>query len=107
MNISKAVTGKMHINGFDKDGRPILYLRPGLENTLPGSDQLRYTIFNFESAIKIMPENVENIVIIIDFNFNNCTSRRSPGLGVAKEFMHVLGSHYPERLGYAMIINGK
>ncbi|CAG8728168.1 10838_t:CDS:2, partial [Funneliformis mosseae] len=100
-----AVTGKQHLNGFDKDGRPILYLRPGLENTSPGPDQLRFIIFNFESAIKIMPDNVENIVIIVDFNFNNCSARNSPGLGVAKEFMNVLSSNYPERLGYSMIIN--
>ncbi|CAG8677476.1 16405_t:CDS:2 [Funneliformis caledonium] len=101
----EAVTGKQHLNGFDKDGRPILYLRPGLENTSPGPDQLRFIIFNFESAIKIMPDNVENIVIIVDFNFNNCSARNSPGLGVAKEFMNVLSSNYPERLGYSMIIN--
>jgi hypothetical protein len=79
-------------------------LRPGLQNTLPGPDQLRFVVFNFESAIKIMPENVENIVIIIDFN--KCSARSSPGLGVAKEFMHVLSSHYPERLGYSLVING-
>ena len=27
-------------------------------------------------------------------------------LGTAKEFMHVLSSHYVERLGMALIING-
>ncbi|PKC17120.1 CRAL/TRIO domain-containing protein [Rhizophagus irregularis] len=100
---AEAVTGKQHLNGFDNNGRPIFYLRPGLENTLPGPDQLRFVIFNFESAITTMPENVENIVIIIDFN--KCTARSSPGLGVAKEFMHALSSHYPERLGYSLIIN--
>src|SRR3954454_23527201 len=103
----KAVTGKQHMNGFDNSGHPILYLRPGLENTSASPSQLRFVVFNFESAIKIMPENIEKIVIIIDFNFNNCTARNSPGLGVAKEFMHVLSSHYPERLEYSLIINGK
>lgn len=76
-----------------------------MQNTLPGPDQLRFVIFNFESAITIMPENVENVVIIIDFN--KCTARSSPGLGVAKEFMYTLSSHYPERLGYSLIINGE
>ncbi|RIA80945.1 CRAL-TRIO domain-containing protein [Glomus cerebriforme] len=100
---AEAVTGKQHINGFDNDGRPILYLRPGLENTSPGPDQLRFVVFNFESAIKIMPKNVENIVIIIDFD--KCSARSSPGLGVAKEFMHALSSHYPERLRCSLVIN--
>ena len=67
-----------------------------MENTSPGPGQLRFVIFNFESAITIMPENIENIAIIIDFE--NCTARTSPGLGVAKEFMHVLSYYYPDNL---------
>ncbi|CAG8641175.1 3460_t:CDS:2, partial [Acaulospora colombiana] len=97
------LTGKMHLNGFDKHGRPIVYLRPGLENTKAGPRQVKNVVFTFESAIAIMPENVENIIIIVDFE--NCSVRSSPGLGIAKEFMHVLGSHYPERLAMALVIN--
>ncbi|CAG8508181.1 1470_t:CDS:2, partial [Acaulospora morrowiae] len=99
----EAVTGKIHINGFDKHGRPIVYLRPGLENTKAGPRQVKNVVFTFEAAIAMMPENVESIAIIVDFH--NCSVRTSPGLGIAKEFMHVLGSHYPERLSMAMVIN--
>lgn len=94
----------MHINGFDKQGRPIIYLRPGLENTKAGPRQVKNVVFTFEAAIKIMPEGIENVVIVVDFH--NCSARSSPGLGIAKEFMHVLGSHYPERLSFALVING-
>ncbi|CAG8455204.1 713_t:CDS:2 [Diversispora eburnea] len=99
----EAITGKIHINGFDKQGRPVIYLRPGLENTKAGPRQVKNVVFTFEAAIEIMPKDVESVVIIVDFE--NCSPRTSPGLGIAKEFMHVLGSHYPERLAMALIIN--
>ena len=33
------------INGFDKDGRPIIYMRPGRENTETGDRQLRHLVW--------------------------------------------------------------
>ena len=33
------------LNGFDKDGRPIIYMRPGLENTETGPRQLRHLVW--------------------------------------------------------------
>ncbi|CAG8434799.1 11757_t:CDS:2 [Ambispora gerdemannii] len=102
--IEENLTGKMYLHGFDKYGRPILVLRPGYENTKAGPSQVRNVVFWFEKAITLMPENVETITILVDFN--KTSARTSPGLGIAKEFMHVLGSHYPERLGLACVING-
>ncbi|CAG8692722.1 8968_t:CDS:2 [Ambispora leptoticha] len=102
--VEENLTGKMYLHGFDKHGRPILVLRPGYENTKAGPSQVRNVVFWFEKAIKLMPENVETITILVDFD--KTSARNSPGLGIAKEFMHVLGSHYPERLGLACVING-
>ena len=94
----------MHINGFDKHGRPIIYLRPGRENTKAGPGQVRHVVFYFESAIRLMPEGTESIIVLIDFH--GASARTSPGVGIAKEFMHVLSSHYPEQLGLALVVNG-
>ena len=33
------------ISGFDNDGRPIIYMRPGRENTQSSSRQLRYLVW--------------------------------------------------------------
>ena len=33
------------INGFDKDGRPIIYMRPGRENTETSPRQLRHLVW--------------------------------------------------------------
>ncbi|KAG9290508.1 hypothetical protein G9A89_002483 [Geosiphon pyriformis] len=99
----ECVTGKIHFNGFDRHGRPILYLRPGLENTKAGPRQIKNTVFAFERGINLMPAQVETIVLLVDFDKTSLKS--SPGIGIAKEFVHILGSHYPERLGLACVID--
>jgi len=38
-------TGKIIITGFDCDGRPIIYMRPGRENTQTSPRQLRHLVF--------------------------------------------------------------
>ena len=42
----EAETGKILLNGFDNDGRPILYLRPGRENTKESPRQIRHLVFH-------------------------------------------------------------
>lgn len=44
-------TGKHILSGFDKHGRPCLYLRPGRENTEPNPQQIRFLVFDLERAI--------------------------------------------------------
>lgn len=34
------------ISGFDKDARPIIYMRPGRENTETSPRQIRHLIYN-------------------------------------------------------------
>jgi 4-nitrophenyl phosphatase len=66
----EAKTGKQIISGFDQEGRPILYLRPGRcvdrgsrylvacaddvrgrENTQPSPQQVRFLVFALERAL--------------------------------------------------------
>lgn len=44
-------TGKHILSGFDNASRPILYLRPGRENTEPNPQQIRFLVFDLERAI--------------------------------------------------------
>ena len=44
-------TGKHIVSGFDNLSRPILYLRPGRENTEPNVQQVRYLVWSLERAI--------------------------------------------------------
>lgn len=47
----EAETGKSIVSGFDREGRPILYLRPGRENTQTSDRQIRFLVWNLERLI--------------------------------------------------------
>lgn len=93
------------MSGFDMESRPLLYMKPRLENTAASPAQIRHVCFHLETAIALMPEGVQNLAILIDFS--GSSMRTNPGVAVAREIIHVLGSHYPERLGKAYIIHGR
>jgi hypothetical protein len=86
------------------ESRPLLYMKPRLENTAASPSQIRHVVYHLETALALMPEGVENLCIIIDFAGSSMT--KNPGVAVAREIINVLGSHYPERLGKAYIIHG-
>ncbi|KAF9585570.1 hypothetical protein BGW38_001744 [Lunasporangiospora selenospora] len=95
--------GKLYISGFDADSRPLLYMKPRNENTAASQNQIRHVVFHLEVAIALMPEGVQTLSIVIDFN--GSSMRTSPGAGMAREIIHVLGSHYPERLGHCYFLH--
>lgn len=91
------------ISGFDLQGRPILYLRPGRENTKPSDRQVRYLVWSLERALDFCPVGVEKICIFVDFTKAN--NRTNPGLGTALKVLGILQNHYVERLGRAVVVN--
>jgi len=86
------------------ESRPLLYMKPRLENTAASPAQIRHVVFHLEVAIALMPKDVHNLCIIIDFAGSSMT--KNPGVAIAREIISVLGNHYPERLGKGYIING-
>ncbi|KAI8810934.1 CRAL-TRIO domain-containing protein [Cladochytrium replicatum] len=96
-------TGKMVINGFDLLGRPIIYLVPARENTRTYDRQIRHVVFTLERCIRIMPPNVEQVVILVDFERISFTT--APPLSVTRRFLQTLGDHYPERFGLGALVN--
>ncbi|EKM61679.1 uncharacterized protein PHACADRAFT_248434 [Phanerochaete carnosa HHB-10118-sp] len=99
----ESVTGKIVINGFDKDGRPIIYMRPGLENTERSPRQLRYLVWSLERAKDLMPPGQESLVIIVDYK--SCSLRTNPSISVARQTLTILQQHYVETLGRAVVVN--
>lgn len=61
-------TGKHIISGFDNEARPILYLRPGRENTEPNPQQIRYLVWSLERAIGAL------LVMVTQPCFRSCRS---------------------------------
>ncbi|KAI8380663.1 CRAL-TRIO domain-containing protein [Choanephora cucurbitarum] len=98
----EAETGKMYYNGFDKCGRPIWIMRPRLQNSKDGERQIKHIVYSLERGIRLMPEHVENLAIIIDFK--DASSSHNPSIATCKKFLDILGNHYPERLGVAFIV---
>ncbi|KAJ1902158.1 hypothetical protein LPJ66_000247 [Kickxella alabastrina] len=96
-------SGKQYVNGYDRGGRPIIYMFPHRQNTGDSSEQLRWVVFNMEQAIRSMPEGATKWTIIIDVS--RYSMSQSVPLSVAREFLNILELHYPERLHKALVLN--
>ncbi|CAO3696815.1 unnamed protein product [Rhizopus stolonifer] len=98
----EAETGKMYFNGFDKVGRPVWIMRPRLQNSKDAERQVKHIVFSLERGIRLMPDKVENIAIIVDFK--DSSASHNPSVATCKKFLDILGNHYPERLGIAFVV---
>lgn len=98
-------TGKQILLGFDKQGRPCHYLNPGRQNTEPSPRQVQHLVFMVERVIELMPPQQETLSLLINFKSGKSRSNTAPGIGQGREVLHILQTHYPERLGRALIIN--
>lgn len=99
----EAETGKIILGGFDRDVRPIIYMRPGRENTETSPRQIRHLIYNLERAIDLMPPGQEQVCIIIDYK--SATSQSNPSVSTGLKVLGILQNHYVERLGRGLVIN--
>lgn len=100
-------TGKQLLLGFDREARPLHFLSPPRQNTDPSPRQVQHLVFMVERVIDLMPAGQESLTLLINFKSNNARKNTAPGLGTARECLHILQTHYPERLGKALIINGR
>lgn len=111
----EAKTGKIYRMYKDKQGRPVLLMRPGYENSNDAQNQIRYFIYCMEHCILQMDTNdtvargsntdlsPEQITWLVDFD--QWTPAKAVPLKVALEIKEVLQNGYPERLGTALFWN--
>ncbi|KAE9372376.1 CRAL/TRIO domain-containing protein [Stipitochalara longipes BDJ] len=98
-------TGKQFIVGWDIAGRPCHYLVPGRQNTEPSPRQVQHLVFMLERVIDIMIPGQETLALLINFKTSKTRTNTAPGLSQGREVLNILQTHYPERLGRALIIN--
>lgn len=98
-------TGKQFILGYDNEGRPCHYLNPGRQNTEPSPAQVQHLVFMLERCIDLMIPGQFTLALLINFKSSKSRSNTAPGIGQAREALNILQTHYPERLGRALIIN--
>ncbi|KAL8938456.1 MAG: hypothetical protein Q9216_003884 [Gyalolechia sp. 2 TL-2023] len=96
-------TGKQVIQGYDVAGRPCLYLNPGKQNTERSNKQVEHLVFMLERTLDLMPAGQEMLALLI--NFDKKMGGDRPPLWQGKQVLNILQSHYPERLGRALVIN--
>ncbi|XP_057794592.1 uncharacterized protein LOC131010906 [Salvia miltiorrhiza] len=100
---AEAETGKIYRSSYkDKQGRPVLVMRPRCQNTKSIKGQIKYLVYCMENAILKLSEEEEQeqMVWLIDFHG---FSLSNVSIKVTKETAHVLQDHYPERLGVAIL----
>jgi CRAL/TRIO domain len=90
--------------GFDNWSRPCLYLIPSRQNTNYPPRQIQQMVFSLERCIDMMPQGVETLALLVDFK--NSSNSKNPSAGTGRQVLHILQTHYPERLGKALVING-
>ncbi|XP_057531161.1 uncharacterized protein LOC130809406 [Amaranthus tricolor] len=97
-------TGKVsRANFHDREGRTVLIMRPGKQNTNSGEGNVRHLVYMLENAILNLPEGQEQMVWMIDYTgFSMSTS---VSIKTARDIINILQNHYPERLGIAVLYN--
>ena len=113
----EAVTGKEFIFGYDTRGRPALYMCPSRQNTEESPRQIHFVFWIMERAIDLMGPGVEyvlrffffasdrvahvtrTVALMIDY----ADKAKNPSISTARQVLNILQTHYPERLGAAII----
>ncbi|KAL6988609.1 hypothetical protein U1Q18_014363 [Sarracenia purpurea var. burkii] len=99
----EAKIGKLYrANYFDKLGRTVLIMRPGVQSTSSTDMQIKYLVYCMERAILDSEPDQEQMVWLIDFQGWNMSSI---SVKVTRETAHVLQERYPERLSLAILYN--
>ncbi|KAJ1921407.1 hypothetical protein H4219_000724 [Mycoemilia scoparia] len=96
-------TGKLYFNGYDKFGRPLIYMYNHRQNTNDPVQQIKWVVYTAELVIRHMPKNADRIVLMIDAS--QWSKSNSVAISTAREFLNIFGSHYPERLGKAIVFD--
>lgn len=106
----ESLTGKEVVLGFDNDARPCLYLKPGRQNTKTSHRQVQHLVYFLERVIDFMPSGQDSLALLIDFKqhpeiASHVETSKVPPISVGREVLHILQTHYPERLGKALLTN--
>uniref|UniRef100_A0A0L0P6A4 SEC14 homolog 3 n=1 Tax=Candidozyma auris TaxID=498019 RepID=A0A0L0P6A4_CANAR len=100
-------TGKEVILGYDNDSRPCLYLKPGRQNTKTSQRQVQHMVYMLEKVIDYMPAGQDSLALLIDFKASpvGTQSNKIPPVSTGRQVLNILQTHYPERLGRALLTN--
>ncbi|TYH78814.1 hypothetical protein ES332_D03G015300v1 [Gossypium tomentosum] len=90
-------------NFHDHQGRTVLIMRPGMQNTKSAENNIRHLVYLLENAIMNLAEGQEQMSWLIDFT--GFSLNTSIPIKVARDIVYILQGHYPERLAVAFLCN--
>ncbi|WCJ24904.1 Sec14p-like phosphatidylinositol transfer family protein [Euphorbia peplus] len=97
-------TGKVfRANFHDRYGRTVLIMRPGMQNTWCAEDNIKHLVYLIENGILNLGEGQEQMSWLIDYTGLGLSNNVS--IRTARDIIHILQSHYPERLAIAFLYN--
>jgi hypothetical protein len=91
--------------GYDIHGRPCHYMNPSKQNTPRSDRQIEHVVFMLERVVDLMVPGQETLALLI--NFADTKSGQGASIGQGRQTLNILQNHYPERLGRALVTNGK
>ena len=112
---AEGTSGKQYVTGQDQQGRNVLVMRPGRENTREHAGNIRFLVYTLERATwrespaedpplgSYVDHASEKLVILIDFT--GWTLATAPPMKTSRETLSILQDHYPERLAVAVCHN--
>jgi hypothetical protein len=98
-------TGKQIIQGWDINARPCHYMNPSKQNTQRSDRQIEHLVFMLEREIDLMVPGQETLALLI--NFAETKAGQGASIGQGRQTLSILQNHYPERLGRALVTNGR
>ncbi len=96
-------TGKIYCRGYDKQGRAILYLTPGRENSNNELDNMRHLVYHLERAIACTQRKSGRSKVCIVIGYQGFTLSKAPPMSTTRHTLAILQNHYPERMFRAYI----
>ncbi|KAG1883349.1 CRAL TRIO domain-containing protein [Suillus subluteus] len=95
----EAKDGKGFLFGFDTHGRPVIHLSPSKLSAEESPRTIQFIIWMLEHAFDLMGPGVETLALLVDYAGNT----RNPSFNLCRIMLSVIQTHYPERLGLALI----
>ena len=87
--------------GYDNMARPCLYLIPANQNTKESERQVQHLVFMLERTIDFMPPGQETLALLVN------STGSTVNVGQGRAVLNILQTHYPERLGRALVIKSR
>jgi hypothetical protein len=96
-------TGKIYCRGYDKQGRAILYLTPGRENSTNELNNMKHLVYHLERAIACTRRHSGREKVCIVIGYEGFKLSNAPPMSTTKHTLTILQGHYPERMFRAYI----